>query len=157
MRYADGPTVEVELYVEAPIAEVWALVSDIELPTRFSTELLGVEWIDDVHFRGRSQHPAAGAWETTCTVLAREEPTLFAWCVGEPADPSASWRFELSPTGTGTTVRQWMRIGPAPSALTPAIEAMPDKEERIVARRLDEHRANMTANLHGIKELVEAG
>jgi hypothetical protein len=33
---------------------------------------------------------------------------------------------------------------------------MPDKEERIVGRRLDEWRTNMTANLEGIKALAEA-
>jgi hypothetical protein len=49
-----------------------------------------------------------------------------------------------------------MQMGPAPSGLTPAIEAMPDKEERIVARRLEEHRANMGATLAGIKELAES-
>jgi hypothetical protein len=32
---------------------------------------------------------------------------------------------------------------------------MPDKEERIVARRLSEHRANMERTLAGIKELAE--
>ena len=36
------------------------------------------------------------------------------------------------------------------------IEAMPDKEERIVARRLDEHRANMVKTIEGIKALAEA-
>jgi hypothetical protein len=59
------------------------------------------------------------------------------------------------PEGGGTRLRQWMRMGPAPSGLTPAIEAMPDKEERIVARRLDEHRFNMLATLAGIKDLAE--
>jgi hypothetical protein len=52
-------------------------------------------------------------------------------------------------------LRQWMRMGPAPSGLTPAIEAMPDKEERIIARRLDEHRFNMLATIQGIKDLAE--
>jgi len=32
---------------------------------------------------------------------------------------------------------------------------MPDKEERIVARRLEEHRANMQLTLEGIKALAE--
>jgi hypothetical protein len=40
--------------------------------------------------------------------------------------------------------------------LTPAIEAMPDKEELIVARRLEEHRGNMAATVAGIKALAEA-
>ena len=43
----------------------------------------------------------------------------------------------------------------APEGLTPAIVAMPDKEERIVARRLSEHEANMHRCLDGIKELAE--
>ena len=47
-------------------------------------------------------------------------------------------------------------MGPAPSGLSIAIEAMPEKEERIVARRLDEFRANMQATVEGIKELAEA-
>jgi hypothetical protein len=48
-----------------------------------------------------------------------------------------------------------MRMGPAPSGLSIAIEAMPDKEEKIIARRLAEHERNMRANLEGIKLLAE--
>jgi uncharacterized protein YndB with AHSA1/START domain len=155
VRYADGPTVSVDVLIDAPPDMVWALVSDINVPARFSDEFQGAEWDDDVHFRGRNRHPAAGEWETQCTVVEREPDRVFAWAVGDPANPSASWRFELEPEGTGTRLRQWMRMGPAPSGLTPAIEAMPDKEERIVARRLDEHRFNMLATLAGIKDLAE--
>ena len=46
-------------------------------------------------------------------------------------------------------------MGPAPSGLSIAINAMPDKEERIVARRLEEFEANMRATLDGIKRLAE--
>jgi hypothetical protein len=52
-------------------------------------------------------------------------------------------------------LRQEMQMGPARSGLNPAIDAMPDKESRIIARRLDEHRANMQANLDGVKSVVE--
>ena len=81
---------------------------------------------------------------------------MFAWVVGEPDNPSAQWRFTLEPTEGGTRVRQWMRMGPAPSGLSPAIAAMPDKEERIIARRLEEHRINMQATVDGIKALAES-
>ena len=157
MRYADGPTVEVELHVDATPAVVWALVSDITLPARFSTELQAAEWIDETHFRGRNRHEAAGEWETTCTVTERVDEQVFAYAVGDASNPSASWAFRLAPDGGGTRLTQWMRMGPAPSGLSPAIEAMPDKEERIVARRLDEHRFNMLATLQGIKDLAEKG
>lgn len=162
MKYADGPTTEVEVEVDAPVERVWVLVTDIELPARFSSELQGARWLDDgpaldARFVGRSHHPAAGTWETTCVVTRCEPHRSFEWAVGDPAYPSARWRFELEPqAGDGTRLRQWMRMGPAPSGLTPAIEAMPDKEERIVARRLAEHRANMAATLAGIKELAES-
>ena len=163
MRYADGPTVEVETLIDAPIERVWELISDISMPARFSAELLAAEWLDDPgeealgrRFAGRSRHPAAGEWGTICTVTQWDPGRVFGWAVGDPAFPSASWRFQLAPEGAGTRLKQSARLGPAPSGLTPAIEAMPDKEERIVARRLDEHRANMAATLAGIKELAEA-
>jgi len=155
VRYADGPSVEVEVHIDAAPAVVWALVSDITLPARFSNELQAAEWTDDTHFRGRNRHEAAGEWETTCTVTERVDEQVFAYAVGDSSNPSASWSFRLEPDGGGTRLRQWMRMGPAPSGLTPAIEAMPDKEERIIARRLEEHRANMQATVDGIARLAE--
>jgi hypothetical protein len=156
MRYADGPTVTVDVFIEAPPATVWALVSDIAVPAQFSTELQSAEWIEEgVSFRGRNAHPAAGEWETTSYVTVLLPESVFEYAVGDAVNPSASWRWTVEPEGEGTRLTQWMRMGPAPSGLTPAIEAMPDKEERIVARRLDEHRFNMLANLAGIKDLAE--
>jgi hypothetical protein len=49
-----------------------------------------------------------------------------------------------------------MRMGPGRSGINPAIDAMPDKESKILHRRLGEHRSNMAATLAGIKELAEA-
>jgi uncharacterized protein YndB with AHSA1/START domain len=164
VRYADGPTVEVEAVIDAPAERVWALVTDVNLPARFSEEFQEGRWLDGVteaaagaRFQGRNRHQARDAeWETTCTVTACETNKQFAWAVGDPHFPSASWRFELEPAAEGTRLRQWAQLGPAPSGLTPAIEAMPDKEERIVARRLEEHRVNMQATVDGIRALAEA-
>lgn len=155
MRYADGPTTQVQRQIGAPLDVVWALVADIATPVGLSEELVEARWVDEDRFVGRSRHPAIGEWETTCTVVAREPGRAFGWVVGEPAAPSAQWRFELEPAGEGTLLTQWVRLGPAPSGLTPAIEAHPDKEERIVARRLEEHRANMERTVAGIAALAE--
>lgn len=159
MKYADGPTVEVEIDIAAPPSRVWDLVTDIELPARFSSEFQGATWLDDpgvgARFVGRNQHPRAGEWETTSYVVAFDPERLFQWNVGDPDAPGASWRFELEPAGDGTRLKQWMRMGPARSGLNAAIDAMPDKEERIIERRCDEHRYNMTATLEGIKALAE--
>lgn len=161
VKYADGPTVEVETLIAAPIERVWDLVSDIELPARFSSEFLGARLIDaeleaGARFAGRNTHDAIGEWETVSYVTRYEPHRSFAWAVTDPDNPSSSWWFDLEEGDGGTRLRQGMRMGPARSGLSAAIDAMPDKEERIVARRLAEHERNMQANLEGIKHLAEA-
>lgn len=160
MRYADGPSVEVEVLVRAPIEVVWGLVSDINLPARYSAEFRGADWLDDgpelgASFVGRNFHPALGEWETVSFVDRFEPPRAFGWCVSDRENPSSSWWFELEEEGEGVRLRQGGRMGPAPSGLSIAINAMPDKEERIVARRLSEFEANMRATLEGIKAFAE--
>jgi hypothetical protein len=164
MRYIDGPTTEAKTTIHAAADVVWALITDINLPAKFSSEFTGADWITagpalGATFAGRNHHSAIGGWQTTCTVTRCEHHQVFEWCVGEPDNPSAKWRFTLEPTSEptqdGVTLTQWMQMGPAPSGLTPAIEAMPDKEERIIARRLGEHQANMQATVDGVKQLAE--
>lgn len=160
MKYADGPTVEVGIVIAAPIERVWALVADIEVPARFSSEFLGAHWIDPeprfgARFVGRNHHDALGEWETTSFVVRYDPPRAFEWAVTDRDHPSASWWFDLDEDLGGTRLRQGMRMGPAPSGLSIAIEAMPDKEEKIVARRLEEHERNMRATLEGIRRLAE--
>ncbi len=48
-----------------------------------------------------------------------------------------------------------MIIGPGPSGISAAIDSMPDKEPRILARRIGEHRKNMQAVVDGVKDLAE--
>ena len=87
-------------------------------------------------FQGRNQHNAMGEWETTSFVNRYEPLRSFGWAVSDLENPSSSWWFELEQEPEGVRLRQGMRMGPAPSGLTIAITAMPDKEERIIARRL---------------------
>ena len=77
------------------------------------------------------------------------------WAVRAGEQRMATWGFEVDPGRDAVTVRQWARMGPDPSGLNIAIDAMPDKEGRIIARRMAEWRTNMAANLAGIKALVE--
>ena len=41
LRYADCPTTEAELRIDAPPAVVWPLVCDIQTPAEFSSEFQG--------------------------------------------------------------------------------------------------------------------
>jgi hypothetical protein len=166
VRYAEGPTAEATIEIDAPPAVVWQLVTDIDLPARFSDEFQGGSWEDGAttaqvgaRFTGRNRHPAIGEWETHPLVVECETDRVFAYVIGDPDQPSARWTFELESLDGGirTRLRQSARMGPGPSGLTPAIEARPDKEERIVERRLDEWRANMQATVAGIKAMAESG
>lgn len=161
MKYADGPTAEADVLIHAPLERVWSLITDINLPAQFSAEFRGAEWIDGdgprvgARFVGRNWHKAMGEWETM-SIIDRYEPMReFGWSVTDVENPSARWWFELQPEDGGVRLRQGAQMGPAPSGLSIAIEAMPDKEERIVARRLEEWQTSMRATLDGIKRLAE--
>jgi hypothetical protein len=165
LHFSDCPTTQADVLIAAPAAVVWDLVCDIQLPARFSTEFEGGQWLDGAsapapgaQFTGRNFHPAVGNWETTSTICEYQPGQVLGWAVGDPDNPSALWRFTLTPDGddTGTRLSQWMQIGPGPSGISAAIEAMPDKESRILRRRLAEHSTNITATLAGIKEVAEA-
>jgi uncharacterized protein YndB with AHSA1/START domain len=162
-RYADRPTVEVTTWVAAAPERVWPLVSDVTRMPECSEELQSARWIEGARgpavgarFVGRNRHDAFGEWETTSTVVAYDPPREFSWAVGDPAEPSALWRFALKPRNGGTALSQWMRMGPGRSGLSFAIDAMPEKEQKIVFVRLREFERGMTATLERIRQWAEA-
>lgn len=161
-RYADKPTVEVQIWIDAPPRRVWSLVSDIELMPSMSDELQSVVWLDGVieaavgaRFLGRSQHEALGEWATTSYVVECVPERVFAWAVEDPNNPAAVWRFCLEPKDGGTELTEWMQMGPGRSGLSIAIDRMPDKEEKIVSVRMREFEQNMTVTVEHIKKLAE--
>lgn len=164
MRYRDCPTIEVAERIPCDADTAWTLVTDIELPVRCSPELASVEWegtADRVEpgarFRGRNNHPALGSWETVCEVVEVEPQRRWVWRVLGPADTTrATWAFEIDPAREGVLVRQWARMGPAPSGLTSVITATPELEGRIVARRLEDWATGMRANLAWIRAQVDS-
>lgn len=160
MRYADGPTTEATARVAAPPEAVWELVTDPEFLARVSTEMQRAAWGEGdepgfgARLHGHHRHDAIGEWSTVSTVTGWEPGRLFEWTVepGGEGGATAVWRFELTPDGGGTVLRQWARMGPGPSGLTQAIERWPDKEERIVEGRLREWRTGMERNLDAVRE-----
>ena len=163
-RYADKPTVEASTWIDADPARVWGLVSDIELMPTLSNELQSVEWVEGAtgprigaRFVGHNEHDALGQWSTTSQIVAFDQPSEFAWAVGDPDYPASIWRFRLAPRDGGTALTFWMQMGPAPSGLSVAIDAMPDKEQKIVFVRLREFETAIGKTLAAIKRLAEHG
>jgi uncharacterized protein YndB with AHSA1/START domain len=161
LRFDGGPGAVAEVDIAAGPSTVWSLVTDLNLPARFSSEFIGAEWAGDERgvgavFRGRNRHPAVGEWEVPCFVDAYDEPLVFGWRTSDPDNPGARWRFDLLPREGGTRLRFSYAIGPGPSGTTIAITANPGKESRVLRRRLNEVYANMCRTVAGVKELAEA-
>jgi hypothetical protein len=161
LSFADSPGATADIDIAAPPATVWALVTDLNLPARFSTEFVGAEWDGEERglgatFQGRNHRPAFGEWVVPCFIDACDEPRSFGWRTSDPDNPGARWRFDLEPRDTGTRLRFSYVIGPGPSGVTMAMEANPGKESRVLRRRLDEVYANMMRTVAGIKQLAEA-
>lgn len=162
-----------DIVVDAEPERVWELVTDIELPARFSPELRRVRWLDGAtgpalgaRFEGHNRNEVLGEWRTESHVVEWEPPKVFAWAVldpdgryggdgADPARPMATWRFELDPGDGGVLLRHGVRLGPARSGLTLAIESRPEKKDAIVRYRLADLRTGMEATLRGIKDLAE--
>ncbi|MEO6652545.1 MAG: nitroreductase family protein [Ilumatobacteraceae bacterium] len=159
---ADGPGTVAEIDIDASLDDVWALVTDIGFGAQFSEEFLGARWADGVdgpelgaEFIGSNRHPAIGEWEVPCFVHRYRERAEFGWVTSDPHNPGARWCFELAGIAGATRLRYTLKLGPGPSGLNAAITAMPDKEPRIIARRLDEHRANMQRVIEGVRAAAE--
>jgi len=158
---ADGPGTVVEVDIKAPIAQVWDLVTDISFGAQFSEEFVGARWADGhdgpavgAEFIGSNTHDAIGEWDVPCFVNRCEENVEFGWVTSDPDNPGARWLFELASIAGAVRLRYSLRLGPGPSGISAAISAMPEKEPRILHRRVKEHRGNMQAVVDGIKAAV---
>jgi len=158
------PEADVRVDISASVDRVWELVSDITLMPGFSTELEYVEWAQGfdgptlgAQFLGRNRHPAIGEWTTRSHIVAFDPPRVFGWAVGDPGNPAAIWRFELTPTADGTRLVYTAGIGPGRSGVSMMIERDPDRAEQIIRSRLRQFTTGMAATIAGIKELAENG
>jgi hypothetical protein len=81
---------------------------------------------------------------------------VLAWHVSDAAQPSAQWRFELEPLGSGTRLRQSMTMGPGLSGTARRMVQDPEHAQEILSQRREQLRRNMERTTQGIKRLAEA-
>jgi uncharacterized protein YndB with AHSA1/START domain len=162
VQLSELPTLEVCCRVAAPPRKVWALVSDITRVGDWGGECVQAEWIDGAdrpavgaRFRGR-QIRQRQQWTSVSVVIEAEPGVSFAWAVGDPRYPSATWRYQLAADRSGGTILHYRAIlGPGPSGLTDAIAQAPKHKDNIIAFRLNEHKRNMAATLQAVKHAAE--
>lgn len=155
---ADGPGTVVEVEIDAARDRVFELVTDISFGARFSAEFTGARWADGydgpalgAQFIGSNTHEAIGEWEVPCFVHRYVDGREFGWVTSDPDNPGARWWFELESIADTTRLRYHLILGPGPSGISAVIAAMPDKEPKILVRRIQEHRANMQRVVAGMK------
>ena len=161
LRFVDGPGLIAEKDIQASAGAVWDLVTDLNLPARFSTEFLGAEWDSAQRgvratFTGRNQHPSIGEWSVRSFVDTWTVGRSFGWRTSNFDNPGARWRFDLEPSGAQTRLRFSYTVGPGRSGTSAAVHANPDREGRVLRRRLDEVYVNMQATVDGIKAVAES-
>ncbi|MCU1371498.1 MAG: hypothetical protein JWO77_2692 [Ilumatobacteraceae bacterium] len=112
---------DVTVHIDAPIAEVWALVSDVTRIGEFSPETFEAEWLDGAtgpevgaRFRGHVKRNEKGPiYWSTCKVLVCEPEREFAFGVIMNDDVVNTWGYRLAESGGGTDVTEFFQLTPS--------------------------------------------
>ncbi len=159
-RVADGQGVVAEIDTDARPKAVWPIISDINMPARFSGEFVGADWTSEGEpgvgstFTGRNQRDGR-EWEVTCHVTAWEPERCFEWRVTDPDNPGAVWRFDLVEQGGGSRLRFSMLIGQENNGTVPRALKDVEQEEAVLNERRQTLKANMQATVEGVKSLAD--
>ena len=151
--------VEVRATFDAPIDEVWALLSDVERMAGLGPEHVAATWDVDgpsvgARFTGVNRR-GDFEWSVPCIVTVCQPPVLFEWTVGDASAPSSTWSYELAPESEGTTiVTQRFRHGPGFSFVRASTERAPDEAGAVIDARCGSLRSGMEATLVAARGLL---
>jgi uncharacterized protein YndB with AHSA1/START domain len=114
-------TREVSVHVEAPVDQVWALVSDVTRIGEFSPETFEARWTRGstgpelgASFKGHVKRNGVGpTYWALCHVTACVPGEVFEFAVGTQGTKLTNWGYRLEPDGDGTTVTEYFRIEPS--------------------------------------------
>jgi uncharacterized protein YndB with AHSA1/START domain len=104
--------VSVSRDIDAPAAQVWAMVSDITRMGEWSPENVGGTWLDGAtaaqpgaKFRGENRR-GRRSWKTVATVVEAEPGRRFSFRVGALGVKVAEWSYGFEPTERGCRVTE---------------------------------------------------
>ena len=101
----------VTVHMDAPPADVWALVSDVTRIGEFSPETFEAEWLDGAtepavgaKFRGHVKRNGKGPiYWSPAEITACEPERVFEFAVPNAKSPINTWRYELAAGANGGT------------------------------------------------------
>jgi hypothetical protein len=109
---------EVSIRVDAPIEQVWGLVSDVTRIGEFSPETFEARWTrgstgpeEGAFFKGHVKRNGVGpTYWSLCTVTRCVPEEVFEFAVGTADLKLTNWGYELERDGDGTRVTEYYRI-----------------------------------------------
>jgi uncharacterized protein YndB with AHSA1/START domain len=114
-------TREVSLHIDAPVEEVWDLVSDVTRIGEFSPETFEARWRRGstgpevgARFKGHVKRNGVGpTYWSACEVTECVPNEVFEFAVGRDDITVNNWGYRLEPDATGTTVTEYFRLEPS--------------------------------------------
>jgi len=112
---------EVSVWMDAPPAEVWDLISDVTRIGEFSPETFEARWRHGydgpavgAKFKGHVKRNGVGpTYWSPCTVTECEPERVFEFSVGTEDVAVNNWGYRLEPKDGGTLVTEYFRLEPA--------------------------------------------
>jgi uncharacterized protein YndB with AHSA1/START domain len=149
--------IEVTHRFEAPITDVWTLLSDVERRAGLGPEHIEARWLGPgprvgARFTGKNRR-GEDEWEVPCHFTESDPPHRLTWTVLEPENPSSLWSYTLTSDDHGTIVVQRFRHGPNYSFLRLWAEEQPDHAAAMVRERAQVLRADMQVTLANATKL----
>lgn len=112
---------EVSLWMSAPPAQVWDLVSDVTRIGEFSPETFEARWTrgatgpaEGATFKGHVKRNGVGpTYWSACRVTRCVPEEQFEFSVGTGTRVLNNWGYRLEPQDGGTLVTEYYRLDPA--------------------------------------------
>lgn len=112
---------EVTIWIDAPTADVWHLISDVTRIGEFSPETFEAKWArgstgpqTGAFFTGHVRRNGIGpTYWSPCKVTVCEPEKVFEFSVGTDAATLNNWGYRLEPRDGGTQVTEYFRLEPS--------------------------------------------
>ena len=112
---------EVSVWMDAPPAKVWDLVSDVTRIGEFSPETFEARWTRGstgpevgAYFKGHVKRNGVGpTYWSLCKVTKCDPEKVFEFSVGTDAVTLNNWGYRMEREGTGTKVTEYFRLEPS--------------------------------------------
>ena len=109
----ETPLLQADITINAPVAKVWALISDLDNMPKWSPQCRVMKAVGAVKVGTKTvnvNRRGAMFWPTTSTITALDAQKKLSFRVNTN---NTEWTYDLEPAGTGTKVTCHLPLAPA--------------------------------------------